>query len=856
MAYWPERRIGYEENVWLGHHKTTGERVVMKLFDKERFADGPSRDDLVFAEVKILKDLSEQYPSRIVRFLDFYSNDEDQFVLVMERADCTLQDVLYDLKVLPEMAAREAVFGILEALACVHNSSLVHRDIKPANVMLMDKTDTSSLKLGDFGVTVGNVGYDNLNQIAGTMGYQAPEMLARSYYGRAVDLWSCGVVAYQLLYGRLPFKPTAGSGIFATKKIGPKQQLDAIKKGLQFPDDVAASEEAKDFIRSLLQTDPAARPKINKAMEHPWFGHSVETSASTIKGGRMEGSSMQPVRGHPGWMEVHQGDGAVYYYNQDTSVTTWNPPFAPAVPSRPRSISNPPTLERAQNAEGDAQAPAAPENSIPPKFRNLRDPDKLVKAKSNPNLRNPFHEDVATVVSDSATGGAPPFDAALAAPKRERRVQFNNFSEVIDIPAAAELEEEEAEEVEAGPEPHADDDEENDEEGDDEQVNDLSMPAPSTASDATVERRRATIAQMYGVTKLPSSSASSLSDVVDQTQSTSERRRRETISQMYGERKEAVPATVPRREAPAGKSALDKERAREIVGKLESTAGKYKDRLMKFARKAKDTSSAATTSAKEPAPSAAPSASTSSGKPAFTPLPVPPKPRSSSFNPLPAASSADQSAVAPAADPPSGPPCPAPPLPTRPGRSSPAREPRRALPDPPLPRDEHPSRHAPDSPFSSVPEPPEAAHPPRDVSFHHRAASSSSLTPSVAGVAPPRPYDRFGPRSSSYTQLPDIPNVSRFSTFATAFEGGKPPPARIASAAVVPATPELENPFADVVGDGKDEVDIPLSSPKRLRQPQPLPPAPERADTADSVDSQSSVGGVRSLAARFENVGK
>ncbi|KAJ3185539.1 hypothetical protein HDU87_000162 [Geranomyces variabilis] len=830
----------------------------MKLFEKERFADGPSRDDLVFAEVKILKDLSEQYPSRIVRFLDFYSNDEDQFVLVMERADCTLQDVLYDLKVLPEMAAREAVFGVLEGLACVHNSSLVHRDIKPANVMLMDRNDTSSLKLGDFGVTVGNVGYDNLNQIAGTMGYQAPEMLARSFYGRAVDLWSCGVLAYQLLYGRLPFKPTAGSGMFATKKIGPKQQLDAIKKGLQFPDDVAVSDQAKDFIRTLLQTDPAARPKVNEAMEHPWFGHSVETSASTTQGGRMDGSSMQSVPGHPGWMEVHQGDGAVYYYNQDTSVTTWNPPFAPSMPSRPRSMSNPSTLERAQNAEVDAQAPVVPEDTTPPKFKNLRDPDKLVKAKSNPNLRNPFHENIATAVSESATGGPSPSDAdaTSVASKRERRVQFNNFSEVIDIPAAAELEDEE-EDAEAAPEQHGDKEEEEEEDDDDidaDQLNDLPMPAPSTASDATAERRRATIAQMYG---LPSSSATSLSEVVDQAQSTSDRRRRETISQMYGERKEAVPATAPRREAPAGKSALDKERAREIVGKLESTAGKYKDRLMKFARKAKDATSAATTSAKEPAPSAPPTASTSSGKPAFTPLPVAPRPRKSSFEPLPVTSGTDQSAVAPAADPPSGPLRPAAPLPTRPGQSSPAR---RALPNPPSSsRDAHPSRHAADSPFSSVPEPPEAAHPPRDVSFHHRASSSFSLTPDIP---PPRPYDRFGPRSSSYTQLPNIPNVSRFSTFATAataFEGGKPPPARIASAAVVPppATPEIENPFADVVEDRKDEVDVPLSSPKRWRQQkqQQQPPAPERVDTTDSIDSRSS-GGVRSLAARFENVGK
>lgn len=61
---------------------------------------------------------------------------------------------------------------MLEGAACVHMSSLVHRDIKPANLMLMDKNDFSTVKIADFGTTVGNVGYENLNQIAGTLGYE------------------------------------------------------------------------------------------------------------------------------------------------------------------------------------------------------------------------------------------------------------------------------------------------------------------------------------------------------------------------------------------------------------------------------------------------------------------------------------------------------------------------------------------------------------------------------------------------------------------------------------------------------------------------------------------------------------
>ncbi|TPX65225.1 hypothetical protein SpCBS45565_g05361 [Spizellomyces sp. 'palustris'] len=331
--YWPQRRIGLDEHVWYGTCKATGQQVVLKLFDRERFAEGPVRDEKVLAEVKILKDLCRAHPKRIIGFVDFYANDEDQLVLVMERAACTLQDALYDRKVLSELDAREAIFGMLEAVYCVHSAQLVHRDIKPANLMLMEKNNFSSLKLADFGATVGNVGYDNLNQIAGTMGYEAPEMLSRTFYGKSVDLWSCGVVAYQLLFGVLPFKPVPSSGFFATKKIGPKQQLDAIRKGLEFPHDIHVSDLAKDFVRSLLQMEPSRRPSIQKALEHPWFGHGGPES--TMDAPDLD---MEPLAECPGWMIVTQEDGTVYYYNKDTQKTTWDPPVSgppPRLPGRP-----------------------------------------------------------------------------------------------------------------------------------------------------------------------------------------------------------------------------------------------------------------------------------------------------------------------------------------------------------------------------------------------------------------------------------------------------------------------------------------------------------------------------------------
>ncbi|KAI8922285.1 kinase-like domain-containing protein [Powellomyces hirtus] len=685
--YWPERRVGYEDNVWYGLHKATGDQVVMKLFERERFSDGPVRDEQVLAEVKIIKDLSAAHPERIIRFLDFYSNDEDQLVLVMERAECSLQDILCDIKFMPEMAAREAVFGMLEGVACVHSASLVHRDIKPANLMLMDRTDTSSIKLGDFGVAVGNVGYDSLNQMAGTMGYQAPEMLSHSFYGKAVDIWSCGVVAYQLLYGRLPFKPTTGTGIFATKKIGPKQQLDAIKKGLEFDSAnglSAVSDVAKDFIRKLLQADPTKRPKIKEAMEHPWFGHGQAKTQTEL--------STKSLPDHPGWMVVEQPDGEPYYFNQKTHETTWNPPFQPSLPSRPRPRSASELGKQVVLSRMDSADRATPDSEVSNRFENLRDPDKLMKAKSHPNMRNPFHEEPVPAPAIAATTA----NVADTGKKRSRHVQFNNMSEVIHQPPVSDDEEEEEEEEEAldavrepVPEP-------------------IYIPAPASTKEAGERRRRETIAQMYGHTKASSATSDASSD----------HRRRETISQMYG----ATGTATSSSSRTSAKSTLDAARARGIVGKLETTASKYKDRFIKFASK----KSTATKDA-----GLAPPAPERSPRPIYNPLPLQPQPRSSSF-----------ATVTPAA--------------------SPAAEATYA---PPLPTREHR--------FSAPP----AAHPPRNTSFrpatpppHSREKkSSSSLSPSL----PPIPVvasfstlaDPFAdPQEPHFNPFADTPLPSAQST--------------------------------------------------------------------------------------------
>lgn len=82
----------------------------------------------------------------------------------------------------------------------------MHRDLKPAN-FLLDSTDEdqANLKIGDFGFARKVQGDNFAATVCGSPYYMAPEVWARHGYGAKADLWSIGVILFEMLYGHVPF---------------------------------------------------------------------------------------------------------------------------------------------------------------------------------------------------------------------------------------------------------------------------------------------------------------------------------------------------------------------------------------------------------------------------------------------------------------------------------------------------------------------------------------------------------------------------------------------------------------------------------------------------------------------------
>ena len=146
---------------------------------------------------------------------------------------------------------------ILAGVEYVHKLNIVHRDLKPEN-LLLDKNH--NIKIVDFGLSNIYSKGGTLKTACGSPCYAAPEMIAgHPYHGLRVDIWSCGVILFAMICGYLPFDDQDTQILY--KKI--------MSGDYQIPSHV--SDEARDLLHRVLNTDPDQRYTIDEIRRHRWF---------------------------------------------------------------------------------------------------------------------------------------------------------------------------------------------------------------------------------------------------------------------------------------------------------------------------------------------------------------------------------------------------------------------------------------------------------------------------------------------------------------------------------------------------------------------------------------------------------
>nr|CAD2163388.1 unnamed protein product [Meloidogyne enterolobii] len=240
-----------------------GTFVAIKCIDKKALK---GKEDSLENEIRVLKKLRH---NNIVQLYDTF--DEKHYVyLVMELVTGgELFDRIVAKGSYTERDASNLIRQVLEAVSFMHDNGVVHRDLKPENLLYFNQDDDSKIMISDFGLSKTEES-GIMATACGTPGYVAPEVLQQKPYGKAVDVWSIGVIAYILLCGYPPFYDENDANLFA-QIIKGEYEFDS-----PYWDEI--SDSAKDFISHLMCCSPEQRYSCEQALAHPWIsGNTART---------------------------------------------------------------------------------------------------------------------------------------------------------------------------------------------------------------------------------------------------------------------------------------------------------------------------------------------------------------------------------------------------------------------------------------------------------------------------------------------------------------------------------------------------------------------------------------------------
>jgi len=263
--------------VYRGEHVVIGKKVAVKFLH----ADLAGNAEVVKRFYREAQAAAAIGHDGIIDVLDVGISPNGEPYLVMEFLEGeSLGDMLARTGPLDLAAALGIVEPALRALAAAHSKGIVHRDLKPDNIFIVRQpSGPPKIKLIDFGISkfAEGGGAEKLTQtgsVMGTPSYMAPEQArGASSLDHRADLYSMGVILYEMLTGKLPFSGSNFTEIIIN--ILTVEPLPPVQAHPGFP------AEATALVLRALAKDPAARPTDAEAM-------IAEMAVLTAYGGRQE----------------------------------------------------------------------------------------------------------------------------------------------------------------------------------------------------------------------------------------------------------------------------------------------------------------------------------------------------------------------------------------------------------------------------------------------------------------------------------------------------------------------------------------------------------------------------------------
>ena len=241
--------------VYLATHKKTKAKYAIKAIDKLNIENKQEKKNFN-REVEIMYKLD--HPN-IVKLYSHFEDNKYCYLLVKYCPKGNAYDLLIKNCKKSNMELVASIMAdIINAVYYLHNMipKIIHRDIKPENILL---DENNSAYLTDFGWSNYIINGRRRNTICGTPIYRPPEMAKGIEYDERIDLWSIGILLFELSTGKIPFK---GNDVETVRhNIG--------ESNINWPSNI--NPDIKDLCSRILKTNPNQRPTIENILEHRFF---------------------------------------------------------------------------------------------------------------------------------------------------------------------------------------------------------------------------------------------------------------------------------------------------------------------------------------------------------------------------------------------------------------------------------------------------------------------------------------------------------------------------------------------------------------------------------------------------------
>ncbi|MGE5221830.1 MAG: protein kinase domain-containing protein [Omnitrophica WOR_2 bacterium] len=274
---------GATGNVYMGVDTLTGEKVAIKALRRELIASKPELVERFRREGEALRRLN--HPN-IVKVLATVETEKQSYIVMEYVGGGSLASLITRQQKLPAGQSIAIALEIADALSRAHHLDILHRDIKPENILL---AEDGTPRLTDFGLAhLGN--YPALTEagsILGTFYYLSPEACENQSLDPRADIWSFGIVLYEMLSGQLPFTGDSPFEIIYAIKNQPLPD-----PGWRQPEIPARLVE---LVRKMLMKDRVAR--IASARQ---VGAELETILKSLKPATQKpAAGVEPVKVKP-----------------------------------------------------------------------------------------------------------------------------------------------------------------------------------------------------------------------------------------------------------------------------------------------------------------------------------------------------------------------------------------------------------------------------------------------------------------------------------------------------------------------------------------------------------------------------